>query len=383
MKKGRLENGRPLLVSQDDELLVKQYVTSQSDQGRFVTKKEILLYAQENINDKLCESWLTSVFRRNTDFFHFTTLRPQEDDRIDVPMEYINEHISNLHKYISGMPSEMVFNVDESGTSEWENRKPIKVVTTKNHQVTAQHYPVTRKVRHTTLVACICASGDRIAPMVLSTQNDSSGAFISGIRKDIDLHLKIVDSAYVTEEVFYDYIETIFIPIVRRQRKKYSMENEKAVLLMDNFTSHCSDRIMSLLTNENIQVLTFPPHTSHVFQMLDLVTFGIMKTKARSYRLTKALSPAAEHVYKMYKAFEDATVSSSVRAAFVRAGLIYRSNGNHFLLVFNEEKVRENPDILEIMSRNVSISSLSPRRQRTRWGMMNEAVRQRASFGSE
>ena len=52
-----------------------------------------------------------------------------------------------------------------------------------------------------------------------------------GIRKNVDLHLKIVPSAYVTEEVFYEYIDTIFIPFVRMQRirSKFSMHTEKAV----------------------------------------------------------------------------------------------------------------------------------------------------------
>ena len=151
-----------------------------------------------------------------------------------------------------------------------------------------------------------------------------------GIRKNVDLHLKIVPSAYVTKEVFYEYLDTIFIfiPFVRMQRIRIriSMHTEKDVLLMDNFSSHCSQRIMDLLGNLNIQVITFPPHTTHIFQMLDLVTFGIMKTKMPQYKTSKDLSPAAEHIYKLYKAFEEATVSSSVRAAFVRAGFVYNSN---------------------------------------------------------
>ena len=83
---------------------------------------------------------------------------------------------------------------------------------------------------------------------------------------------------------------------------------------------------MDLLGNMNIQVITFPQHTAHILQMLDLVTFGIMKIKTPQYKASKDLSPAAEHIYKLYKAFEEATVSSSVRAAFVRAGFVYNSN---------------------------------------------------------
>ena len=139
--KTKEQNGQPTLITKDEESAIKEYVTAQSDQNNYVTRQDILQFAQRKTHQMLCDSWLKSFFCRNIDFFHFTTLRPQEDNRINVPTQYIDGHIYNILSHISGMPSEMVFNVDESGSSEWENRKNIKVVTTKSHQGLALHYP--------------------------------------------------------------------------------------------------------------------------------------------------------------------------------------------------------------------------------------------------
>jgi hypothetical protein len=51
------------------------------------------------------------------------TVAPQEQLRLKVPRSYPDEYITSLNKIIPIVPSELVFNFDETGLSDWENRK--------------------------------------------------------------------------------------------------------------------------------------------------------------------------------------------------------------------------------------------------------------------
>jgi hypothetical protein len=53
---------------------------------------------------------------------------PQEDARLEVPRVFLDETIRCLREYVKGMTAELVFNLDEVGVSEWEDRKDKKAI---------------------------------------------------------------------------------------------------------------------------------------------------------------------------------------------------------------------------------------------------------------
>jgi hypothetical protein len=55
----------------------------------------------------------------------------QEDTRLEVPRAFLNEMICCLTEYVDGMKAELVFNLDEVGMSEWEDRKRKKMIVLK------------------------------------------------------------------------------------------------------------------------------------------------------------------------------------------------------------------------------------------------------------
>jgi hypothetical protein len=60
-----------------------------------------------------------------------TKSTPEEDLRLKVPRAFLDEMICCLREYIQEMKSELVFNLDEVGMSEWEDRKDKKVIVRK------------------------------------------------------------------------------------------------------------------------------------------------------------------------------------------------------------------------------------------------------------
>jgi DNA polymerase III psi subunit len=57
-----------------------------------------------------------------------------------------------MHETIQGRPSELVFNLDEVGISDWEDRRPKMVVgpiTARAHNI---HHRIPRNVKHISIV---------------------------------------------------------------------------------------------------------------------------------------------------------------------------------------------------------------------------------------
>jgi hypothetical protein len=44
---------------------------------------------------------------------------------------------------------------------------------------------------------------------------------------------------------------------------------------MDNCSSHLAREIVDLLSAHKVKIITFPPHSTGIFQMLDLSFFGV------------------------------------------------------------------------------------------------------------
>jgi hypothetical protein len=53
---------------------------------------------------------------------------PQETPRLEVPRCFLDETIRCITEFVQGRPIELLFNLDEFGLSEWDDRKPKNVI---------------------------------------------------------------------------------------------------------------------------------------------------------------------------------------------------------------------------------------------------------------
>jgi hypothetical protein len=51
---------------------------------------------------------------------------PQEEARMRVTKEIARMHVANLINYVTDIPTELIFNIDEVGSQEWADRKARK-----------------------------------------------------------------------------------------------------------------------------------------------------------------------------------------------------------------------------------------------------------------
>jgi hypothetical protein len=102
------------------------------------------------------------------------------------------------------------------------------------------------------------------------------------------------------------------------------------------------------LAEQWILVITYPTHTSGIFQVLERLTFGAVKGVKRSLSKRDDRRPAADHGRKIFVVYERATVSDSVRGAWVQTWFNYIKRDGICYLEVGEPRRREFAEFCEI-----------------------------------
>jgi hypothetical protein len=67
-------------------------------------------------------------------------------------------YLALIKSWVPLVPAELIFILDETGLSDWEQGKPVLIPTTIEN--TDMHYPGDRGIRHQTLLRCVSALGN-------------------------------------------------------------------------------------------------------------------------------------------------------------------------------------------------------------------------------
>jgi hypothetical protein len=136
------------------------------------------------------KGWVDSfILRHEADLTERKTM-PEEEVRLEVPHVFLNEAIGHLQDHVQGMKAELVFNLDEVGISEWEGRKDKKAIDPKTIDGQTTHDRVSRNVKHISIITCITAGGESLAPYIVRPQDSErlrKRLIARGVRLGVDL----------------------------------------------------------------------------------------------------------------------------------------------------------------------------------------------------
>jgi hypothetical protein len=177
--------------------------------------------------------------------------------------------------------------------------------------------------------------------------------------------------AYVDEQLFYEYLTTVFVPYVINLRRTESFSGQLGLCLMDSASPHVSERSLRYLGQNNVLVVAFPAHTTNIFQALDLVFFGALKKLKASAEGEFGDSSVEDQIAKLIQADEQTATSATIRRSFREAGMVPDTSERSVKLVFDEVRVRENDSFREIWDRDIKSEELSRMRQAHRFGIVN------------
>jgi hypothetical protein len=160
-----------------------------------------------------------------------------------VPRACLEEQIQLLKTHLTGKVAELVFNLDELGSADWEDRKVKKVIVPAGVAKEDVYHPVSRRHRHMTLLSCVSVSSDALTPLVITTSPISGALWRRVLREGDDAMIRHRSSTYITVELFYEYISNVFIPYVVAVRDRPGFQSEMATLIMDSAFPHISERV--------------------------------------------------------------------------------------------------------------------------------------------
>ena len=363
--------GRHNALEVEIEKNIVEKIIECSNNGEPMTRRDVLNYVKELTGKSLSKGWLNCFIGRNLDSLKKGRSFPLEDSRMLVPREYLKQHLINMKKYVEGRMSELTFNLDEVGCSDWEDRKPKCVIIPKNTDSDEIFHSVDRSSKHISLLVCVSAAGDSLTPMMITNYEISDEIYENGLREDEDIMIRQRNPPYINESLFIEYLQLVLIPYINSVREKYQCPEKEAVLMMDSCSAHCTLNVMKLLGENKIIAFAFPSHTTNIFQALDLSLFGIFKRTKNQEDIPNFQKKLKKIIFKILQSYEKSATCFNIRGSFEKAGLTSDMTKKPRILKFSIQKVINNSGFKQLWNLNIKIEDLSKRRLSQRFGIIN------------
>jgi hypothetical protein len=152
----------------------------------------------------------------------------------------------------------------------------------------------------------------------------------------------------MSAELFDEYTSTALLPYIAELRSNDEFADREAVLLIDNCSVHNRLATLQKLADHRVKVITFPTPTTHIFQSFDLSIFGTFK-KRMGYQLPFDNDEITTgFVKRVFHNAKQTLVEDNVRSAFMQLRLSCDIRTTPYLLLFDENMLRESPGFLAL-----------------------------------
>ena len=267
--------GRPPAIPFEVEVKIVNAVKAASQQGIGVTRQQLLSRV-----GALCRSMGTSPFKKaipSKDYWlllkkrHGLTIRKSEKLQTSrasmLNQTVVSKYFKDLQQLIedTGLlekPSN-IWNCDECG-KQFEH-DPVRVVAEKGAKNVVGR--TTGNRTNITIMACVNASGEKMPPMLITkgkTARSLHGFNTTGAPSGSIWTYQ--EKGWMTDELGEMWFRDIFLPNCGPSRPQ--------ILILDGHSSHETLSLLQLAVEENIHILSLPPHTTHALQPLDRSVFG-------------------------------------------------------------------------------------------------------------
>jgi hypothetical protein len=236
--------------------------------------------------------------------------------------------------------AELVFNLDEAAVSKWEDRRDKKVAIPRTISGQTMHHRVSSNVKPMPITMCISAPGKSLTPYTVISQNSQSlrrKLITSGVRLGVDFVSRQRSKPYVDAAFFLEYVNGIFIADLNELRDSEQFDACAAVLMMDNYLPHMSVDVIAVLTNARVTVIIFAPHTTHVFQILDVVLFCALKKHTTGLEILNEESGTVTFTLKLYHDVKQTVVEINRCGTFSAIGCTHDIIQDPYILRFDDK----------------------------------------------
>jgi hypothetical protein len=152
-----------------------------------------------------------------------------------------------------------VFNLDDVGISDWEDRKTKVIILPGAMLAQTIHHGVSRNVKYTSVIACLSAAGESSLHYIVASQNSPTvqeHLKNQSVRFGRDFPLTFHQKTCFNAGIFVADIRTILLPYIDPLRGRAVLAQEVAVLLMTHCSADVSDDVIRILAEAMVHVIT-------------------------------------------------------------------------------------------------------------------------------
>ncbi len=228
-----------------------------------------LQHTFNRISEKAGKKWFRSFCARN----NFSLRTPEKISAARVSgfnrgqVENFFKHLKELYEKYNFGP-ERIFNMDESGICVVPHRLEKVVSTTGKKGISK--VVAGEKGENVSIVCVMSAAGFPVPPAIIIPRLRHHERFYSGAPVGtLELYN---DTGYMSTELFSKWI---------RHFRKYAnpTKDRPILLILDNHVSHINLDLILYCRENDIHLLTLPPHSTHLLQPLDTAFFGPFKSR--------------------------------------------------------------------------------------------------------
>lgn len=266
------------IFSEEEELTLVRYITTIAKMNYGLTKKKVrelaFKFAVANKKNyphtwnepKLAgEEWMRLFLKRHSEAL---SIRKPEKTSLSRATSFNQTNVNNFFDNLEDvderfgpLPPERIWNQDETGITTVQN--PSKIVGPKGVKQLGSMTSAERG-QLITLSTCISATGNHIPPMMVFPRKNFKDFMLKGAPPGTIGGAN--PSGWSTEELYLQLMEHFI-----KQTKP--SKDERVLLLIDNHETHLSLQTLQLASEAGVVVLTFPPHSSHRLQPLDVSVY--------------------------------------------------------------------------------------------------------------
>jgi hypothetical protein len=114
--------GRRRDHSPEDEHALVEWIAKKAHNTTAVTRTELLNYCIAVFGTAVTRGWVDSFLSRHAAELFETKSSPQDNQRLEVPRVFPEAAIEGIRTHVQNVCADLVFNLDEIGISEWEDR---------------------------------------------------------------------------------------------------------------------------------------------------------------------------------------------------------------------------------------------------------------------
>jgi hypothetical protein len=164
-----------------------------------IALKEFLRTVQSRHNSALTKGRVRAFIGPHLDELKVDRSLPQEDLQMAMPRVYREEYIDLLKIHLTGKDAELVFNLDEVGSGDWEDWKTKKVIEPAEVRREDVYHSVPGHHRQATLLVCVSALGDSLIPRITTAAPIRDTLWSRELKQDENTMIPHRSPAYIAE----------------------------------------------------------------------------------------------------------------------------------------------------------------------------------------